>query len=28
MSFLLARAKEQLAAIRGISLTISGGEVY
>lgn len=28
MSFLLARAKEQLAAIRGISLKISGGEVY
>jgi len=28
MSFLLARAKEQLAAIRGVSLKITGGEVY
>ncbi len=28
MSFLLARAKEQLAAIRGEKLSISGGEVY
>lgn len=28
MSFMLARAKEQLAAIRGEQLTIRGGEVY
>ncbi|MGL5948356.1 MAG: HpcH/HpaI aldolase family protein [Aeromonas sp.] len=28
MSFLLARAREQLAAIRGESLSVSGGEVY
>ncbi|QIZ77492.1 HpcH/HpaI aldolase family protein [Ferrimonas lipolytica] len=28
MSYLLARAKEQLAAIRGEELTVSGGEVY
>jgi len=28
MSYLMARAKEQLAAVRGISLTVSGGEVY
>jgi 2-dehydro-3-deoxyglucarate aldolase/4-hydroxy-2-oxoheptanedioate aldolase len=28
MSYLLARAREQLAAIRGERLSISGGEVY
>lgn len=28
MSYLMARAKEQLAAIRGEELTVSGGEVY
>lgn len=28
MSYLMARAKEQLAAIRGEEITVSGGEVY
>ena len=28
MSYLMARAKEQLAAVKGESITVSGGEVY
>lgn len=28
MSYLMARAKEQLAAVRGETITVSGGEVY